>query len=74
MVSSNVLCNIRLWGIETVMRGQRHHRGALPHEPGTLRYPRDLRLAPLMRRNKPQLMNDLAFELAKVVFCSGRLV
>ena len=73
-VSSNVLRNIRLWVIETVMRGQRHHCGALPLEPGTLRYPRDLRLAPLMRRNKPRLMNDLTFEPAKVVFCSGTLV
>jgi hypothetical protein len=69
MVSSNVLCNIRLWGIETVMRGQRHRRDALPLEPGTLRYPRDLRLARLLRRNKP-----LTFEPAKGVFCSGTLV
>jgi hypothetical protein len=71
--TSNVLRNVRLWGIEAVMRGQRHHRDALPLAPGTLRYPRDFRPARLMRRNKPRPMNDLTFVPAKVVFYSGRL-
>lgn len=44
-VSSNVLRNIRLRDIETVTRGQRYHRSALPLEPGTFCRPASLRFA-----------------------------